>query len=128
MKFYVAAPFSEKERVREIHTLIKRKGHSLSSDWTLHKPIKPYDQNAETSKEYSEEDVKGAMDCDVFIILTSENKTTGSYLELGAAISSSLIREKPKIYCVGPHFAVSMMNYHPRIIRVHSISDIEELR
>ena len=123
MKFYIAARWSLKQKVRAIHKSLKRIGHEVVGDWTLHKPIKPYDQNKILSKQYSIEDIQGVRDCDIFLLLSSENGT-GMYIELGAAILSHLEHGKPKIYIIGNYNSRSMFYFHPSVNRRKNLDEV----
>lgn len=123
MKIYIAARFDKKEEVRGLQKLLSEKGHEITADWTLHKPIKPYNENSEIAKDYATEDVNGAKDCDVFMLLTDE-AGTGMYVELGVAILSHLQSGKPKIYAVGEHISRSMFYFHPSVNRRENIGQV----
>ena len=75
MKFYIAARFGLKEKVREIYKKLKDKGHDVTLDWTLHKSIKPYDKNQELAEKYSIQVISGVRESDIFILLTNEAGT-----------------------------------------------------
>ena len=114
MKFYIAARFTLKEEVRKIYDLLKEKGHEITVDWTLHKPIQPYDQNKELAEEYTSEDIQGVKDCDVFVLIGDE-AGTGVHTELGVAILSYLKHRKPLIYVIGENNTKSMFYFHPAV-------------
>lgn len=124
MKVYVAARMFEKDEVLRMYKLLKKAGHEISADWTWHKNIKPYDQNPETAKDYSIEDMNGVIDCDVFILVTSESPGTGSAGEFGAAILSNLKLGKPKIYVVGQYIGNNFFYFHPAVVRKNTIDDV----
>jgi len=125
---YVASRYSLKETVAKIYKELENIGFRIPRDWTHHPPIKPYDQNAELAKQYSTMDLEAASNCDVFIIITDE-AGTGMYVELGAAILSSIIRGKPRIYAVGEHTSRIMFYYHPVVNKRSRIEEVyNELR
>jgi len=129
MKVYVAAKFNRKDEVLALFEKLKGLGHEVSFDWTVHRFIKPYDENVQTAGEYTSEDMQGVRDCDIFILLTGEEKSTGAHVELGAAILSSLERGKPIIYVVGDCDTKSMFYFHPSVKRKKSIDEVlEEIR
>ncbi len=127
MKIYIAARFGEKERVQDLYKKFQDKGHEISIDWTTHKSIKPYEDHPGLACSYSVEDINGAKNCDVFIILTDE-AGTGMYVELGIAIASNLERGKPDIYAVGEFNSRCMFYFYPSIKCVNSIEDVLKLR
>ncbi len=123
MKWYIAARFDEKEKVREIHQLLAVYGHTITSDWTVHLPIKPYDHHERESREYSLADIDGVRESDIFVLL-SDDAGTGMYVELGTAIASHLTFGKPLIYVVGEHSSRSMFYFHPSVKRRKTIEDV----
>lgn len=125
MKIYIAARFDKKQEVLNLYKRFQELGHEIIADWTLHKPIKPYENNPETAREYSIEDIDAARNCDIFILMTDE-AGTGMYIELGAAISSNLEHEKPKIYVIGEHTSRSMFYFHLSVNRRKNIDEVLE--
>src|SRR4030042_4451469 len=71
MKVYVAAPFERKQEVLDLYRLLKKKGHSISFDWTVHRQIKPFTENLEIARRDSIEDINGVKDSDLFILLSA---------------------------------------------------------
>lgn len=131
MKIFVAARFGQKEEVRALYEELGKRGHKITLDWTKHKPIKPYIDNQELSARYSNEDITGVFDCDIFILLADE-AGTGMHIEFGAALITSIIcGGEPRIYVVGENNARSMFYFHPSIKRVENIEkllkEIDEL-
>ena len=124
MKIYLAGRFEQKEKIREMYNLIKQEGHIITSDWTTHKPISPYEKNIALSKEYSEQDISGVEQCDVFILLTDKIKSTGAHIELGAAILSAIKNGKPLVYVIGDYPNNSMFYFHPKVIVKKSIQEV----
>ncbi len=128
MKIYVAARFGKKEEVRKLYRLLEEYGHVITLDWTLHKPVKPYEKNQETTRQYAIEDIEGVKSCDVFILL-SDAGGTGMYVELGAAVILNVMFGKPKIYIVGDHLSRSLFYYHPSVNRRKNVQQVlQEIR
>ncbi len=123
MKFYVAAKFESKQEVRKLYDLLKSKGHEITVDWTLHKAIKPYKENQELAKQYASEDINGLKDCDVFIIIGNDYGK-GLHAELGAAILSNILFQRPLIYAIGEHNTKCMFYFHPSIKRKKDINEV----
>jgi hypothetical protein len=124
MNVYVVARFYEKDEVRRIYKLLRAKGHAIATDWTLHKNIKPYTDHPGIARDYSIEDIDGVKNCDVFIMLTSQEIGSGSSTELGAAIIMQSFTSKPKIYIVGPHFAQNFAYFHPAVERRETLGEV----
>ena len=123
MKFYIASRFHNKEKIREIYKTLIAKGHQISADWTLHKRIVPYNENLEIASQYTQEDINGAKDCDVFILISDE-AGTGMHTELGVAISSHILSDSPKIYVIGEFISNSMFYFHPSVKRMNNIQEV----
>lgn len=124
MRVYIASKFKDKDKVKKLNKLFKKKGYELSGDWTDHVQVKPYTKEPKRSKAYANEDINASINCDVFILLTSKEGGTGSSTELGAAIVSYLLVKKPKIYVVGKHMGVNMFYFHPSVNRRKTIDEV----
>jgi len=124
MKIYVAASFGKKKEVLKIYQRLKELRQDISGDWTLHKPISPYEKNQELAKEYSIEDINAVEDCDIFILIADEINSKGKYIELGAAILSNVKFGKPKIYVVGNFNKNSMFYFHPSVKKINFVEEV----
>jgi len=122
-KVYIASRFDRKLKVAELYERFKKLGYEVAVDWTVHKPIKPYEENIIPAWQYSVEDMKGIIDCDLFILLT-DKEGTGIYAELGAAIFSNLEHGKPKIYVIGDYTSNCMFYFHPSVNRRKTIDEV----
>jgi len=123
MKIYVATKFQEKEKALGIIKELKELGHEISCDWTTHKSIKPYQNNQELAKRYSQEDINGVLNCDIFILIIDDELGGGMNIELGAAIASNLKSGKPKIYVIGK-YEKSMFAFHPSVKIRNSVKKV----
>ncbi|MEK6903192.1 MAG: hypothetical protein AABW64_00920 [Nanoarchaeota archaeon] len=123
MKWYIAARFGLKEKVREIHGLLRKRGHEVLGDWTNHIPIKPYQKHTDLASDYSIEDVNAVKECEVFCLLSDE-AGTGMYVELGVAILSNMLQKKPDVYVIGEQNTRSMFYFHPAVNRRATIDDV----
>lgn len=123
MKVYIAGKFEEKAKVKELYARIKELGHKVAYDWTDHKPIKPYSQNQEVAKEYSDNELVGIIDTDIFIFLTHELGTT-LFMEFGAALILNKKTGKPLIYVVGEFKDKSMWFFNAGVQRRTSIEEV----
>jgi len=123
MKFYIGARTTHREKVKEIHNLLKEKGHEITVDWTNDPSLKPYEENLEASKKLAENHINGIMSSDVTIII-SDKEGTGIYVELGTAIAQNLIKGKPHIYVIGKDISGSNFYLHPTIKHKENIQEI----
>ena len=123
MKIYIAARFKKKKLVQNIQKKLEKVGYSISYDWTKHKPIKPYNKHQKTAAKYSENELIGISDCDVFIYISDEGGTTLP-MEFGAALILAKNTGKPLIYVVGKYNDKSPWFFNPRVIRKGSIDEV----
>ncbi len=122
-KVYIASRFDRKQEAIELFKRFKKLGYEISVDWTVHEPIMPYENNITRARQYSVEDMKGIIDCDLFILLT-DKEGMGIYTELGAAIFSNLEHGKPKIYVIGDYTSNCMFYFHPSVNRRRTIDEV----
>ena len=101
MKIYIAAKFNKKDLVLELQRKLKEQGHEVAYDWTTHKPIKPYEDNQELAQKYSENELLGIGNSDVFVYVSDTEGHT-LHMELGAALALSAKIGKPHVIVVGP--------------------------
>ena len=120
-RFYIAGSFGEREKIRALMDEVESAGCEITADWTTHHPIKPYEENPELAGEYASEDIEGAKDCDVFVLIPEGSGGSTQFAELGAAITSETVQ---RIIIVGPHNTRSMAFFHPRVERVDSIEEV----
>lgn len=122
MKIYVASKFENKNEVKRIHRLLRQKGHEITADWTIHQPVT--DSNHELAMKYAIEDLNGTRECDIFILITTDVAGVGSATEFGAALLSSVIYKRPKIYVVGQYLTANLFYIHPSVIIKKTIEDV----
>jgi len=128
MKIYVAGKFEDKAEVQELYKKIEELGHQVAYNWTTHKPIKPYSQNQEMARQYSDNELSGILGSDIFIFLTHEAGTT-LLMEFGAALILNKKTGKPVIYAVGKFNDRSPWFFNSRVQRRNSIDVvIEEIK
>lgn len=72
-------------------SVLEKKGHECTHDWTAVEGAdvkRPYEDHLEKVREFAENDIAGARDADVFIIL-GDKSGTGMFVEMGAALSNN---------------------------------------
>jgi hypothetical protein len=124
MKFYIAARYNRREEVRLIYAILQERGHQVAFDWTVHKPIQPFDKNQELARQYSIEDIEGIRQSDVFGLLADEEGGFGSHSELGAAIIRYVEFGKPLVYILGNSKSLSNFYYHPCVRHKNDIFEL----
>jgi ribosomal protein L37AE/L43A len=125
LNIYVAAKFERKKIVNYLYKKILEKGHSISYDWTTHKPIKPYEYNMDIAKIYSNNELSGIINCDIFIYIADSSGTTLP-MEFGAALMHAKKTGKPKIYIVGGFNNKSPWFFNELVVRKDSIKEVLE--
>jgi nucleoside 2-deoxyribosyltransferase len=123
-KLYVAASFEQKEKALQLYDILKAKGHIITADWTTHKEIAslPTFKERETlAKQYAIEDTNGITSADVFILLLSERKSTGTHIELGVALGSTNVKQ---IFLVSNDNDSQLFYRHPKVKQVKSIEEL----
>lgn len=104
---------------------VRDAGHTITTDWTQHKPIKPYRDDPELSKTYSKEDINGVAEAEAFVLIANETGR-GSHAELGAALAT----DTEHIYVIGDLRDDCMFYFHPDVEQratIHDVlNDIEE--
>lgn len=123
MKVYVAAKFTDNERVKDVYALLKDAGHAVTHEWIHHKPSYPFSVDPAYTAECAKRDIEGVLAADVLILLSHAEPSMGASAELGAAVASFLAFKKPHIYVVGPHFDTNFCFYHPAVIQKDSFQD-----
>lgn len=123
LKVYVAAKFEKKASVQYIYKKILERGHVIAYDWTTHKPIKPYERNEDTARIYSNNELNGIRDCDIFIYLAEDFGTTLP-MEFGAALAYAKTTGKPKIYVVGEFNNKSPWFFNELVLRRDTIREV----
>jgi nucleoside 2-deoxyribosyltransferase len=123
MRIYVAARFTEKDAVNNLYERLRKAGHEITTDWTVHENVKPYNKHPERASAYSKEDADGVMMADIFLLITSPEAGSGVSAELGVAIASKELTGKPQIYVAGEHMATNSFFYHPTVTRFANLED-----
>jgi len=125
MKFYIASRVKNKKLVKNIHEKLTGLGHEILSTWIDEEKIIPYENNADIAKSRAIQCIKATGKCDVFILISDESGA-GMYTELGAALASSSLNNKPKIYVIGDYLNRSIFFFHPAIRKFETIKEVLE--
>lgn len=118
MKFFVSGKVGVEEDVRERMEVLKAAGHEITFDWTTIGHLKPYDKNAEASREAAIRESSGVKDADVLIVLLHE-RGIGMFVELGIAIGVGI-----PIRVVTDMESRTMFFHHPLVKKVNSFEEI----
>jgi len=83
LKFYVAGKWEDREAVRKIQNNLIAKGHQITVDWTKHEI-----SDEGYPKQYSEDDINGVRDCDIYVgRFVDKLNYKGALVEMGAALA-----------------------------------------
>ncbi|MCC7570240.1 hypothetical protein KO465_02750 [Candidatus Micrarchaeota archaeon] len=125
MRFYVSGRFYDREKIIEVFQYLKSRGYEIANDWTEHKNLRgEYGENMELSVKYTNEDVEGVRNCDVFVLISDKQGGTGMHTEFGIALNSLLEKNKPKIYVIGEHTSRCMFYFHPKVKRMKNLDEV----
>jgi|GEM_PF-371822 len=126
MKFYIAAYIRKKKLVQEICRSLELLGHKITVDWTKNEAPKLNDRSTfyKDVRRVAVRDMKGVLECDIFIILSDPVHGRAKYAELGAAIASFETSGRPLIYVLGKTSDQTIFYYHPAVKRVKTLEEI----
>ena len=124
MKCFIAARFTEKERVRQAQAQLVALGHSITEDWTQNQSSSPFTADLAYTTKSAQGDMAGVVDCELFILLTGPEQSMGASAELGAAIALNLKFGVPQIYVVGEYIDKYFYAYHPVVKQVQSLEEV----
>lgn len=123
MKIYVAGKFEKKEMIVRAYEELEAMGHEISYDWTVHKSVRPYDQNADLARQYARNEADAIADSDVFVYISDPRGNTLK-MEVGAAILSYQLQGKPVVYAVGEYNSQSPWLFLDAVKRVDAFDDV----
>lgn len=116
MKYYIATSLSRIEDHNLVRDALKRCGHAISYDWTLHVSVKSVSLGR--LREFAILDLSGILEADFVMILLPGGK--GTHLELGFAIGNKkkifLHSEDPFLFELGPQ--TNSFYHHPDLTRL----------
>lgn len=120
MKIYVAARYSERDKVRAIYNRLESLGHDISHKWTEHEEDWPKDSKGENiysanvaySRVLVDEDAKGVRNCDVLLLMDTKAGGKGKFIEYGMALALS----KPCIVVNSYDVSECMFYFHPNVV------------
>ena len=118
MKFFVSGKVGVEKDVRAAMKALKDAGHEITFDWTKIDQLRPYDENAEASREAALKESRGVEDADVLIIL-AHDRGVGMYVELGIAIGSGI-----PVRVVTDVESRTMFFHHPLVKKVNNLEQI----
>jgi len=97
-------------------------GWELAFDWTQFEKI-DVARKISTSSARSDTEIMAICQSDVFILINCKGGC-GMYVELGAAIAASVMKQLPLIYVTGEQLDRSIFFYHPSVKVMENIEDI----
>lgn len=117
MKFYIATSLSRVAAHHTVRDAIKKWGHEISYDWTLHGSVKSVSK--ERLREVALLELNGVSEADFVIVLLPGGN--GTHLELGFAIAKEkkvfLHMEDPLLCELGPQ--TNAFYHHPDVTPLH---------
>ncbi len=125
MKCYVSTRVSRMDEARSLMAQLRQDGHEITLDWTDLPVKKPFAQFPQETRELSGQGISAVLAADVFILL-AHHDGNGVFCELGAALASHEINQKPIIYAVASAIPEATFHYHPAIIWKKSTAEVLE--
>lgn len=122
---YIAARYKDIEKVKEGYKIAKQHGYEINHDWTNYHHVDEPSKKPSIAKQRADDDIFGATNATVFIMLMDQGGC-GMWIELGAAIQSSLTRLTPEVYVVGNITDRSIFFYHSWVTIKPTIEDVFE--
>lgn len=126
MKWYFASRTRHRDSLIELAKVLEASGEKVVSEWVHVYDLFPYIENQERAKETAKKVVRAINNADIFVLI-SDKEGTDMFVELGLALaryeqSPDLIR----IYIVGEYSKRSLMQLHPAIVHLPSVSVVLE--
>jgi hypothetical protein len=135
MRVYVAGRFREYAKVRRMIDVLAEEGHVCTYDWTRTDEFDEHGEPrvdpgtggaelpADAQQKYAINDLMGAMECDVLVLLAMD-PLYGALIETGVALAMA-----KQVIVIGPVLRQSIFWALPNVVQVDSASDaIEFLR
>jgi Nucleoside 2-deoxyribosyltransferase len=117
MKFYIATSLSRVAAHHRVRDDLKKWGHEISYDWTVHGSVKSVSK--ERLREVALLELEGISQSDFVVVLLPGGN--GTHLELGFAIAKGkrvfLQTENSVFFELGPE--TNAFYHHPDLIRLH---------
>lgn len=103
MKFYLAASFRMKAKMRSCARLLEERGHTVTGDW-FQAEGPEVNFNSVEAEIRAVGDYKAVREADALVLFTSELSSTGGYhVELGIALTLG-----KSVYLIGPRRNIFM--------------------
>lgn len=116
MKFYIATSLSRAAAHHTVREALKKGGHEISYDWTLHGSVKSVSK--ERLREVALLELGGVAEADFVVVLLPGGN--GTHLELGFALAKEkrvfLHTEDSLTFELGPQ--TNAFYHHPGLIRL----------
>lgn len=121
---FVSGQIHDLDNVKEVQNRLREAGHHITHDWTRNETgdkllggQQAKFDNPEESARRADLDLRGVLDSDAFILVTTNEKVgKGMYVELGAALAKSALSGLPNIYAFGPRNHSSIFYFHDYVI------------
>lgn len=125
MRVFVSGQIEEKKSVAASYRKFLNCGWSITHDWTRTDEIGDKRANRGEAARRAEADVNGVLDCDVYVLLSNNQRVgKGMYVELGAALASRALTGRPRICVVGPMNHLSIFYLHPEVMHLPDVESV----
>jgi len=121
VRIYIAGPWDERDKAREVRNLLRAAGHTVTHAWW---DIDVPDQDPVKLRDCAVDDLRGVLEADVFILLNL-SKSEGKAVETGIALVAHRAHGLPLIYATGIR-NTNIFHYLPEIEWRDSVEQIIE--
>lgn len=120
MKIFVSGKIGEDVAIQAAGFMaeLKRRGHTITFDWTTIEHLRPYEQNRDASAQAALLEVQGVAEADALVLLSHE-RGVGMFVELGVALALA----KPVVVLARPP-ARTMFFFHPLVQVVETPEEV----
>lgn len=125
MKIFVTGQWDSREEIQDIYKKLQAKGHMITHDWTVTDSIGDHKDNNTEAGLRAAKDLDGVIAADTYIFVANHSKPgRAMYAELGAALASSQLVGRPKVYVIGKLNYPSVFYFHPSVTICETIDDV----
>lgn len=124
MKVFISAKYDKASEVKNLQSTLEELGHTIIVDWASDDYLeKPYHNNKTEAAKRANRDIEGVMECDIFVLLHDEGYGKGIYVELGAAIACTILKNKPQIFVLDNQVNNTIFYFHDTVTICKSIDE-----
>jgi antitoxin component YwqK of YwqJK toxin-antitoxin module len=125
-KIYLAMRFAKIEDYKLKLLQLKDLEFEISHDWSLQNSIKQYFENKKVAAEYTQDDIDGVLNADIFILISEKEKDArGCNMEFGIALGN--INKYKEVIILNESHDDAMFFYHEKVKLVRNWENVLEI-